>query len=140
MLLLDDTSNCRSTALRRCPPGFTLLEVVVALSVVAVVLLALHKLNAQSVQLGQETDFHAVAALLAQAKMAEVETGLPELPTARRGDFGEDHPGYRWEISVEEAGAEQLGEVGEDYQRIDLVVTEPDRGRTFRLRTYRLVR
>ncbi|MCG6895315.1 MAG: prepilin-type N-terminal cleavage/methylation domain-containing protein [Desulfobacteraceae bacterium] len=135
MRLSTQQSECRQS-----PPGFTLLEVMVALSVVAVVLLALHKLNGQTIQLAQETDFHAVAALLAQKKMAEIESALPELPTARSGDFGQDQPGYRWELSVEGVGGEQLGEVGEDFRRIDLVVSEEAQGRSFRLRTYRLVR
>lgn len=120
--------------------GFTFLEVLVALTLAAVVLLAVHKLNAQSILVGRETGFHAAASLLAQEKAADIESTLPDLPTARTGDFGGDYPGYRWEIDVEAVSAEPLGEVAEDLYRIDVVVTEDAEGRSFRLRTYRFNR
>lgn len=120
--------------------GFTFLEVLVALTLVAVVLLSIHKLNAQSILLGSETEFHAVASLLAQEKIADIETVLPDLPSSRKGDFGDAFPNYRWEIELEAVSSDLLGEVAEDLQRIDVVVSEVGEGRTFRLRTYRLVR
>jgi general secretion pathway protein I len=88
--------NCR---------GFTLLEVMVAVAVIAIGLTALLGSHSQSVSLAAEAKFYTTAALLAQRKMAELElAGFQDLDH-EAGDFGEDFSGYRWEV---QAGAMDL--------------------------------
>jgi len=85
--------------------GFTLLEVMVAMAVLGLALLALlglHHQSLQSVIRGQEV---SRAAMLAQAVMAQAELEqFPELGTTR-GDFSSLYPGeypnFRWARAVE---------------------------------------
>lgn len=95
------------TAGSRC--GFTLLEVMIALAVVAIALTALLGLHHQaliSVIRGQEL---SQAALLAQEVMTQAE--LERYPDLGRkfGDFRAAHPrlydGFKWQRVVEPSGA-----------------------------------
>ncbi|MFO7972965.1 MAG: prepilin-type N-terminal cleavage/methylation domain-containing protein [Desulfobacterales bacterium] len=56
--------------------GFTLLEIMVALSIIAIVLVSVYKMQAQSISMIYASKFYATAPLLAQLKIAEVEQGL----------------------------------------------------------------
>ncbi len=82
------------------PPGFTLLEVMIALAILALVGVAFLRAQASSVQLLDESGQISLATLLAREKMAELESlGFPEAgKTSGRG--GDAFPGFRWEQVV----------------------------------------
>lgn len=130
----------KPSARRRCAisrAGFSLLEVMVALAIMAIVLVAVYQMHAQTLSMTAISGFYTEAPLLAQRKLAEIEQAGESLgPDA--GDFGEDFPGYRWTVAVEAVVAESLGEVDRDFKRIDLTVTS-DAG-TYTVRTYRFIR
>ena len=58
--------------------GFTLLEVMAALAIIAIVLVSVYKLHAQTISMNQAARFYVTASLLAQSKISEFETKLPE--------------------------------------------------------------
>lgn len=81
-------------------PGFTLLEVMLAMTILAIALLAVYQSQRQSLAMSERANFLTEAALLAQGQMARIDTmNMAEL-TGRAGDFGEEHPKYRWELEV----------------------------------------
>jgi general secretion pathway protein I len=81
--------------------GFTLLEVMVALAILATAFVAVLKLHADSVEMMITSRIHTSAAQLAQFKMTEVEIlGLENLGLLS-GEFSELAPDYEWKISVE---------------------------------------
>jgi general secretion pathway protein I len=126
-----------------CPEGragFTLLEVLVSLAIVAIVLVAVFKLHSQTILMSQEVDFYVSAPLLASARLAEIEAEFPEMPTDGSGDFGENFPGYSWRLTVSDVDVESLGEVSEDLKQLDMAVSFNGGERNFQLRTFRLVR
>jgi len=91
--------------------GFTLLEVMVAVAIMAIALVAVLGSQSQSVLLASEGKFNTTAALLAQMKMAEMNLESPENLTSDSGTFGEDFPDYNWETAVNDvtfAGTEQI--------------------------------
>jgi len=88
--------------------GFTLLEVMVAMAVLGIALLALLTLHHQSLQsVIQSRDFTR-AAMLSQAVMAQAE--LEQFPQigSTRGNFDRlfphEYPNFRWERDVAESG------------------------------------
>jgi len=89
--------------------GFTLLEVMVAVAIIAMALVAALGSQSQSVTLASEAKFATTAAFLAQWKMAEFETMKSEDLSSDSGDFGDDFPGYGWKAEVED-------ETIKDYQ------------------------
>ncbi len=77
--------------------GFTLLEVMIALAILAVVGVAFLRTQASGVRLVDEATQISMATLLAREKMAEVESmGFPDLGKSS-GPGGEVFTPYRWE-------------------------------------------
>lgn len=102
--------------------GFTLLEVMVAVAIIAIALTALLGSHSQSVSLAGEAKFYTTASLLAQQKMAELElAGFDDLVNDR-GDFGEEFPGYRWEVKIDNADFEGFTEIARHIKQIDLAL------------------
>jgi len=102
--------------------GFTLLEVMVAVAIIAIALTALLGSHSQSISLAGEAKFYTTASLLAQKKMAELElAGFDDLVNDG-GDFGEEFPGYRWEVKVDKADFEGFEEMTKHIKQIDLAL------------------
>lgn len=85
---------------RRSPSGFTLLEVMIALGILALVGVAFLRAQSGGIRLLDESVQISLATLLGREKMAELESrGFPE-PGRNSGDGGETFPAYRWEQIV----------------------------------------
>ena len=87
--------------------GFTLLEVLVAVAILAIAMVAILKANVQSLDTLTESRERSTASLLAASKLAEVEAAGPTNWSELQGDFGEGYPDYNWE--VETSGTEVEG-------------------------------
>lgn len=105
--------------------GFTLLEVMIAVSIIAIAFVTLIGSQSQSVSIAGHTRFAVTSALLAQQKMTEIESTDFGQIFSSAGDFGEDYPGYRWKSEVSELGEDETGIEGvEDLLKIaNLTVT-----------------
>ncbi|MGB9498427.1 MAG: type II secretion system minor pseudopilin GspI [Dissulfuribacterales bacterium] len=79
--------------------GFTLLEVMVALSIIAIVLVSIMRLQGQTIFMNETIRFYTIAPLLAQSKMAEISED-PLAGISDSGDFGTDFSGYTWEAQI----------------------------------------
>ena len=120
--------------------GFTLLEVMIALAIIAIALVAALGSQSQSVSLANEAKFTTTVTLLAQGKMAELEAMDAKDLISDGGDFGEDFPGYRWESVITDLAMEGFEEASQHVKRIGLTVSwgEDDRYQ-YRLTFYRFV-
>lgn len=119
--------------------GFTLLEVMVALAIIATVLISVYKLHTQSLALALETRFNSIAPFLAQQKLAELAVEEADLQETESGDFGEDFPDFRWRMVMEkmESGFQEKTDVG--FARIDLTISDREDEYRYKLQTYRLM-
>ncbi|MBW2644846.1 MAG: type II secretion system minor pseudopilin GspI [Deltaproteobacteria bacterium] len=88
--------------------GFTLLEVMVAMAILAIALVAVFRSQAQSISIANEARLATTASFLAQSKMAEIESMGVE---GTDGDFGEDFSNYRWEVSTSDTELKDLTKV-----------------------------
>ena len=126
------------------PAGFTLLEVMVALGIMAIVLTGVYRLQAQTLSMSLESRFTAQAPLLARSALTRYdETARREQrPLATdQGDFGREFPGYAWKITVDEAPSQTLGaDISRDMKRIQVLVTLNGGQYVYGMRTYRFVR
>ena len=120
--------------------GFTLLEVMIALAVMSIVLVSVYRMHSQSLSMNTAARFYTLAPLLAQSKMAELETLSSDGFPNDSGDFGEQYPGYSWQTSITDVSSEVLGEVANDLKRIDLTVSYNNNQFSHSLRTYRFQR
>jgi general secretion pathway protein I len=86
--------------------GFTLLEVMVSLAILATAFAAALRLHSDSMGVLISTRIHTKAAELAQYRMTELEMGDYKGPRMTSGDFGELAPDYIWEVRVEDTPTE----------------------------------
>ena len=112
--------------LRRAESGFTLLEITVAMAIIAIALTAMLSSQSQSLSLANEAKFSTTATLLAQSKMAEFENLKPEDLVSDSGDFGEDFPNYSWEMNISDITIPEAEKSSEYLKQIDLKVSWGD--------------
>ncbi|MBI4774927.1 MAG: type II secretion system minor pseudopilin GspI [Deltaproteobacteria bacterium] len=80
--------------------GFTLLEVMVALAVLAIALTAVVKNQGDAADALGEARLRLRAAWLAQDKMAELQTSGIESEALPEGEFEKEDAGFRWKAFV----------------------------------------
>ena len=120
--------------------GFTLLEVMVALSIIAIVLVSVYKMHAQTVSMNYEVRFYATAPMLAQIKMAEIESENLKDIGDDSGDFGDEFPDYRWNIAIDDVESTVLGNMVKDLKKIDLLISLNNDGFIYKLRAYKYLK
>ena len=120
--------------------GFTLLEVMVAMAIMAIVLVSVYRMHSQTLTMNTAARFYTQAPMLAQSKLAQLEVDSSGIITGDSGDFGDKFPGYTWRISTEEVASEALGEIAADLKRIDMTVVFNSDEYIYNVRTYRFVR
>ncbi|MBW1912913.1 MAG: prepilin-type N-terminal cleavage/methylation domain-containing protein [Deltaproteobacteria bacterium] len=112
--------------LKKKESGFTLLEVMVALSIIAIALTAVLGLQSQSISLASEAKFGTTASLLAQKKMAEILAEKPEDVKSDSGDFGDDFPDYAWQSTVNDVASNIPEDLQDRLKQIDLKILWDD--------------
>lgn len=118
--------------------GFTLLEVMVALAIMAITLMAVYDSQSASISRASEAKFTTKASLLAQKKMAEIEIIKGEDLFSDSGDFGDDYPGYFWKLNVENVSVDAPEEVSNRLKQIDLTISwGEDELYSYSIRQYR---
>jgi general secretion pathway protein I len=123
--------------------GFTLLEMMIAMSILTIAVVSIFKLQGQSVRMITSVRFYTQAPLLARLALSQFEAKLvaedPELETDS-GDFGSDFPGYEFSIIASEI--EECEGEDEEYEfitkyvkTVDVEVTWDELGISYSLHT-----
>lgn len=123
----------------RAVAGFTLMEVVVALAVLAIVLVSVFRMQTGNLGVVERLQFNTRAAMLAKAKMAELDaTGIDD-DIELEGDFGDTAPGYHWRVSVSPRDDALLGQTAQRLYRVEIRIGLNQDESVFRLHTQRLL-
>ncbi len=128
----------KQRSIHRGQAGFTLLEILVAMSIITFALIAIFRLYTQTISMNHLLAFNTTAPFLAQKKMAELTSMPGEELADNTGDFAEGFPGYAWAVSVEEVVSESLET--EDLKIIDVRVSINGDEHVYFLRRYRFLR
>ncbi|MBW2631295.1 MAG: type II secretion system minor pseudopilin GspI [Deltaproteobacteria bacterium] len=112
--------------------GFTLLEVMIAMAILATTLVVVFQSQSQSVSMAGRARFETTASLLAQSKVSEIEATSPEKVVSDSGDFGDDFPDYSWQVDVTETELESLKKI-----EVKVVNERLTSNNSFRLVLYR---
>ena len=86
--------------LRHARRAFTLVEVLAAMMLMAIVLPVALRGVSLALSAGSHARYLSEAAALAEAKLNELVTAEPLGVTQTSGDFGTDWPNYRWEAAT----------------------------------------
>jgi general secretion pathway protein I len=94
-----------------------LLEVLVAVAILAIAMVAILKANVQNLDALTKSRETTTASLLAASKLAEIEaTGVANWVESQ-GDFGEEYPEYTWQVETAGTEVEGLEQVAVIVQR-----------------------
>ena len=124
--------------MRHSQGGFTFLEVMVAVAIIAIAFVTLIGSQSQSVSVATDSRFYVTATLLAQEKLAELESADFDELFSEEGDFGEDFPRYSWksEVNILTEGDTGIEEMGDILKSVDLTVRLGDSERmAYNIRT-----
>jgi len=114
--------------------GFTLLEVMIAMSILAIALVAVFQMQSQSISMAGESRFMTTAAFLAQSKMVDIEAGSSLDNQTQKGDFAPDHPEYAWSIQVTDTPIAKLKKI-----EVSVFNKALTRGGTYQLVMYKTI-
>jgi len=120
--------------------GFTLLEMMIAMSILTIAIVSIFKLQGQSVNMITSVRFYTQAPLLARLALSRFEARIiaedPDLDTDS-GSFGDDFPGYDYSII-----AQELEDIDEEFEyltkyikTVDVTVTWEELGISYSLHT-----
>ena len=116
--------------------GFTIIEVVVALAIITIALTSVYRMQSQTFRMSADARFYTIAPMLAESKLAEIESQGIENATDGSGDFNDDYPGFSWSVSMEDLQSDLLKEKKQHLTRINVTISQ-DETLTYELRTYR---
>ena len=114
-----------------------MLETLVAVVFIATVLLAVYRMQSQTLVMNFSSRFYTTAPLLAQKKISELELSESLDLVNPSGGFGDEFPGYSWEVAVDGVDSELLGESADRLKRIDVKVLFNQGELAYQVRTYR---
>ncbi len=97
--------------LKTSGPGFTFLEVMVALAILATAFAAVLRLHSDSIEMLMASRVHTSAAQLAQYKMTQIEVAGLESLSFMSGAFDDIAPDYAWEVQVEPTGIKDWSKI-----------------------------
>lgn len=131
---------CNRDFSHQAPAGFTLLEVMVSLTIVAVLLVSLFRMQAVSIDIAVSSHFKQTAPLLAVRPLSMIDQDLEDT-TELSGRFDGLYEGYEWTCRISDAPFEESGLISADVarklKRLDIRVTGPGGTGVFELTTYR---
>lgn len=116
--------------------GFTLLEVMIALSIIAIVLVSVLRMQGQTISMNEAFRFYTIAPQLATSRMNEFRMDPQALDFNSSGDFGEDYPGYQWKAAVQEKTLVTPENHEIPFKQVDVTVTYQDNAYVYTIREY----
>lgn len=108
--------------------GFTLLEVMVAITILSVALLTILQLFSKSLDSARLNRDYTLAFIFLQSKFSEIEQGLEE---NKKGEFNER---YKWEVNLQPTDTKYLEEF-----RLRITWPGKKKGKKLELITNRLI-
>ena len=124
----------------RSSNGFTLLEIMVAISIIATVLVTVYRMHAQTISMNFISRFQTTAPMLAKKVLTEIETKTVDNLVDDSGDFGKEFSYYKWQVSVKEVESESLGEIAKDLKQIEVTVSLNEDEDVYSIRLYKFFR
>lgn len=126
--LVRPDNNQRRLRVRKSEAGFTLLEIMVAVAIIAISFVSLLGSQSQSISIASISRFEITASMLARQKLAEIQAADFEELSTDEGDFEDDFVDFHWQTEVSELTEDETGIIGADemLKVVDLTMSRGD--------------
>jgi general secretion pathway protein I len=123
--------------------GFTLLEVMISVSIIAIIFVSLFRMQSGSISLAETGRFNILAPILAERILIKIETDILNWSEVE-GNFGETYPGFGWTCEIVDFPIHELDFMGKDsnhkLKKIIVTITGSSSRQTpFKTETWRVV-
>ncbi len=123
--------------------GFTLLEVMISVAIIALIFTSLFRMQSSTIELATAGKFNSIAPILAGQLLVEIEQDVLNWSESE-GDFGENFPGITWTCEIFDSFFEELDFISEENQaslkKIDIKIRGSSGQGPYKITTWRLAR
>jgi len=116
--------------------GFTLLEVMVAVLIIATVLVGVMRLQGRTIAMNETFRFYTIAPMLAQAKMSEIISNPDYIDIQSSGECGDEFPSYSWNVESFDIKLEVGDGTHIELKQVNVFISLTNAQLTFPLRQY----
>lgn len=121
--------------------GFTLLEVMISVAIIALVFVSLFRMQSGTISLAQTGQFNTIAPILAAQLIARIEADVQNWSQSD-GDFGESHPGFTWTCDISDLSLDALDFIREEsadsLKQIHIMINGPAEQSSYEVTTWRI--
>ncbi len=110
----------------------------VALAIISIALVSIYRLQSQTISMTNATKFYAIAPMLAQKKISEIEINK-DINANGTGDFGDSFSGYKFNVSVSSVTSDILGDASDKLRQIDIKIIFNNEEFIYNVKTYRFI-
>lgn len=116
--------------------GFTLLEIMISISIIALIFTSLLKMQASTTELATAIKFDTIAPILAKHILANINT-----LSKTEGDFGSKFPGIKWNCRIVDSSFQHLKFISQASQsrlkKIEMEIIDSSHQRVYKVTTWR---
>lgn len=120
--------------------GFTLLEVMISVAIIALIFTSLFRMQSSTIELAMAGKLNSIASILAKQLLVKIEQDVANWSDPE-GDFGDNFPGIAWTCEILDSSFEELDFISEENQNslktIDIEITGSSRQRLYKITTWR---
>lgn len=118
--------------------GFTLLEIMISVSIIALIFVSLFRMQASTIELATAGKFNTLSPILAKQLFGKIEQDL-ENWSEFKGNFGENLQGIEWTCEILDSSFGDLDFLKEeDLEKFKKIIIEiTGQGRSYKISTWR---
>jgi len=121
--------------------GFFLLEIMICVSIIALIVVSVFRMQASTIELATAGKFNTLAPILANQVLTKMEPDL-ESWSEFKGNFGENFRGIEWTCEILDSSFGDLDFIKEEdlekFKKIIIKIT--GQGRSYKISTWRFAR
>jgi len=118
------------------------LEVMISISIIALVLTSLFRMQSSTIELANAGKFNSLAPALAQQLLVKIEQD-PANWSEFEGDFNETYPEFIWSCNISDSFFEEIDFISEEntdsLKKIEIAIIDSSRQRSYKITTWRFV-